>query len=95
MHHFDAPGILGSDRELLTLIVALASHRRGLTSLQLARETGLSTIVVVPTLTGLVSQGLAVRSEFGVRGATNRNWTYRLTMRGREVLARSMGSVPH
>lgn len=86
-----------SEHELFALVAALGVHRRGLTSLQLARESGLSTVVVVPSLADLMSHGLVVRSDFGDHGARAGagDWIYRLTVEGRRLLASAAVPVHH
>ena len=86
MYENDPATHLFSEPELFVLVSVLGAHRRGLTSLQLARDSGLSTLVVVPALTDLIRRGLVLRSDFADHGAKDCDWTYRLAAQGRRLL---------
>lgn len=86
MYDTDSATHLCSEPELFVLVSVLGANRRGLTSLQLARDSGLSTLVVVPALAELIRRRLVLRSDFADHGARDCDWTYRLAAQGRRVL---------
>ncbi len=79
-----------SDIQLTAICRALRGARSPSGILDLARETGLSTLVVVPGIEELLRENRVVREVVGASGSERGRWCYHLSVEGhRSVRAAS------
>ncbi|CAN5322263.1 hypothetical protein BH20ACT3_BH20ACT3_05050 [soil metagenome] len=72
--------------EMEAVLDLLRRARTGVVALSIARGTGLSTLVVIPVLSRLVDEGLALRRVVTEPDGSHRTWEYQLTARARRWL---------
>jgi len=70
------------------LLGALGRASSPLNALDLSRETGLSSIDVVPSLSAMLEDGVVARGERTAGAGRTRSWEYRITPSGSRELAR-------